>query len=126
MKNKIITFFSLKGGVGKTTTCTNVAVALGKVNKKILVIDLDPISNASSNFGLTNIKPQSLSLFYPNYDEKNINKNILNNVDCISSSIELSFGFLKGDIDLMAKNFKNNLEVLKTKYDLIFIDTSPS
>ena len=29
MKTKIISFFSLKGGVGKTTSCANIAVALG-------------------------------------------------------------------------------------------------
>lgn len=46
---KIITFFSHKGGVGKTTTCHNVAVALTKMGKNVLLIDADAQMNLTAS-----------------------------------------------------------------------------
>lgn len=43
----IISFLNIKGGVAKTTSCVNVAAQLGKEGKKVLIIDMDPQSNAT-------------------------------------------------------------------------------
>ena len=48
-----IGFCNLKGGVGKTTACQNIAVALAKFEYKVAVVDMDPQSNLSAGFGVT-------------------------------------------------------------------------
>ena len=68
---KVISVFNQKGGVGKTTTVVNLAVALVNLSKKVLVVDIDPQANTTSGLGLDkyNIENSLYDLFYANEEE---------------------------------------------------------
>ncbi|MBM0046227.1 ParA family protein [Anaerococcus sp. mt242] len=65
---RVISVFNQKGGVGKTTTVVNLAVALNYLDKKVLVIDIDPQSNTTTGLGLDKYKIDNslYELFYAN------------------------------------------------------------
>ena len=50
---KVIGFCNLKGGVGKTTACQNLAVALARKGLRVAALDLDPQSNLTAGFGIS-------------------------------------------------------------------------
>lgn len=126
MKSKVLTFFSLKGGEGKTTSCANISISLGIIKKNILIIDLDPIGNLTSSFVLENIIDYDSSKLF----EKSINlktdiiKSLTSNVDLIpANSFNLSYILFDENKEAI-NNFHNNINKLKTKYEYILIDTS--
>lgn len=84
---KVISVFNQKGGVGKTTTVVNLAVALANLSKKILVVDIDPQANTTSGLGLDkyNIDTSLYDLFYANEELEMVEDNeTLEEVDVLS------------------------------------------
>ena len=119
-----------KGGVGKTTTATNVAACLGKAGYKVLMLDMDPQGNSTSGFG---INKQQLQLTSYNIilGDARISDIIITstfkNVDVAPASIDLAAieMQLADDADRLSK-VRQALAPIKNQYDYIIIDCPPS
>ena len=127
---RIFAFANQKGGVGKTTSCTNLASALGEVKRRVLLVDLDPQGNATISCGI---------------DHRNLARSACD-VLLGESTVEqarirladLGFDLLPGngdltlaevrlmDMDGREGRLRDALHPISAQYDYIFIDCPPS
>ncbi|MBM4273063.1 MAG: ParA family protein [Deltaproteobacteria bacterium] len=63
---RTIAIANQKGGSGKTTTCVNLAAALGEAGRRVLMIDLDPQHSATAWYGIKNAGKGVLGIFMDN------------------------------------------------------------
>ena len=128
---RIISFSNNKGGVGKTTSTVNVAASLQKLEKKVLVIDLDPQAQSTYHFGISqNRFDQPIKIDKTIYDvikgEVSYQETI---IDRTGIHILPSGPDLRGIefIAIPAKEFllRDSLENLNG-YDFVLIDCPPS
>ncbi len=127
---KIIAVTNQKGGVGKTTTAVNTAAGLGKLGKKVLLIDIDPQGNATSGVGVDKrtVEYSSYSVMVDGVKaEDAVIKTNFDNLDIIPSGIELAAAEIElVDVEKREARLKNALIMIKADYDFILIDCPPS
>ncbi|MDR3152058.1 MAG: AAA family ATPase [Bifidobacteriaceae bacterium] len=128
---RVVAFCNQKGGVGKTTTCINLAAALAELGRKILIVDFDPQGAASAGLGLnpyevdntiytliTNPKLNSRDFILPTK---------IKNLDIIPANIDLSAAEMQLVNEVAREQIlKIVLDPLRKDYDAIFIDCQPS
>ena len=127
---KIISVSNQKGGVGKTTTALSLSAALGVLEKKVLLIDMDPQSNATSGLGVDSNEAtlSSYDLIIGNAKASNIVIQTSSpNLDLIPAKIDL-VGLEIEIVNESSREYllKYALEKIKEKYDFIIIDCPPS
>lgn len=129
---KIIAIFNQKGGVGKTTTNVNLAVALALKGKKVLVVDNDPQGNCTSGLGI-----DKSTLEYSLYDllmgdelppvESHIVKTSIDRVHVIPSTMQLAGAEVEMiEIKDRESRLKRILGAVKDQYDYLLVDCPPS
>ena len=127
---KIISFANQKGGVGKTTSCVNVASSLGVLGHKVLIIDLDPQGNTTSGVGISKrgLKATTKELLNGEIPTKEIIVETpyenLYVVPCNTTLANAEFDLL--DFEESEARMKTTLSEIKDEFDYILIDCPPS
>lgn len=132
MNCEIIAVANQKGGVGKTTTAVNLAASLAVAGKKVLLIDLDPQSNATTGLGF-NRKDYEFNIYHVLIGRKEakdvILKTELENLDLLPSNIGLVGVEKEFHADNSRKTeliLKDKIEDIKNNYDYIILDAPPA
>lgn len=127
---RILTVTNQKGGVGKTTTSVNLAASLSAMNKRVLLIDLDPQGNATMGSGVDKHE-LTLSIYEVLTDQALA-------TDAIQRGLEVGYDLLGANGDLTAAEvellelarrefrLKMALMPIADQYDYILIDNPPS
>jgi chromosome partitioning protein len=119
-----------KGGVGKTTTAINLGAYLAHLDQRVLIVDLDPQSNATSCLGVDKRAMQSSTydaLLTEDVPASAVLFNERLNLSLLPSSPSLA----GAEVELVEEadrefKLRNALESLDDKYDYILIDCPPS
>ncbi len=127
---KIISYSNQKGGVGKTTTCVNMAAYLAQAGKKVLLIDLDPQGNATTGLGFqkSSLKKSVYNVIIEGEPVRdNVLETVLPNLFILPANIDLA----GAEVDLVYKKNRDKvlraaLEPVKSAYDYLLIDCPPS
>ena len=130
--SEIIAIANQKGGVGKTTTAINLVASLAVMEKKVLLIDLDPQANATTGLGF-NRNQYEYNIYHVLIGRKKLSQIILkcsiptlhlapSNIGLVGVEKEFYDSEMKGRELIL----KSKLKEVEGKYDYVVIDTPPA
>lgn len=127
---RVIAVANQKGGVGKTTTAINLGAALAALDRKVLIVDLDPQANATSGLGFTKgaDRPNVYDLLTGDGTSAIAARpTTFPNLSLLPSSRDL----VGAEIELVGRPDREQrlrlaLGPLRGQYDYVFVDSPPS
>ena len=129
-QTKVMAIINQKGGVGKSTTASNLSAALGELGKQVLLVDLDPQGNSSSGLGIEKSQVHNCVYDVLLNDvaiEDVIIPEVGEGLDLVPATINLAGAEVELVSEMARENrLKDAVGSLRGKYDYVFIDCPPS
>jgi len=127
---RIVAIANQKGGVGKTTTCINLAASMAATKRKVLVVDLDPQGNATMASGVDKYQVEATAYDLLVEDTPFVEvvcRSTSGNYDLIAANGDVTAAEIKlMEVFAREVRLKNALASVRDNYDFIFIDCPPS
>ena len=125
-----VAFANQKGGVGKTTSCVNVAAAVASLGYRVLLVDCDPQGNTTSGLGISK-KEVRHTVYEALLEEcapgECVVHTAVDGLDLVPSTIQLAGAeFELIDMEKREAQLKKFLSALPEEYDFAMIDCPPS
>lgn len=125
-----ISLANQKGGVGKTTSAVNIAAAIGALDKRVLLVDLDPQGNSTSGVGVQRrtVKVSTYDVIIGNAKASEaVVDTGFRNLSLMPSQIALAGAeFELIELERRELLFRDALSEIESDFDYIFIDCPPS